>query len=121
LNTWVSVSNIHVDAQIGARDDEKGKRQALEIDVVIRVMPPESDTLESAVDYNLLIQLARRLADGPHIELVETFAHRLALACLQLERVLEVEAYVRKPSAVSPATASVRVVLTRAASLPPSH
>lgn len=113
MSTWVFVSNITVAAQIGARKDERGRQQTLEIDVVVRVEPPERDTLEEAIDYSLLANLSRRLADGPHIELVETFAHRLALACLQLERAIEVDVRIRKPSALAPASAGVRVVLTR--------
>ena len=56
--------------------------------------------------FEAVARIARDLAAGEHIALVETFAERVALACLEDHRVLAVKVRVEKPGAIPGAAAA---------------
>ncbi|MNW03020.1 Dihydroneopterin aldolase [compost metagenome] len=62
--------------------------------------------LSDTLDYEGVARIARELAGGEHIALVETFAERVALACLADHRVLAVKVRVEKPGAIPGAAAA---------------
>ena len=99
------VHGIQLQAEIGARAHEQGRRQVLLVDVDLEIEPPANDDLASAVDYHAIVERAQAIAEGGHIVLIETFAERMASACAQLDRVIQVDVVVRKPSALAPAMA----------------
>jgi len=61
--------------------------QPLVIDVELDVPTAGSHRLSETLNYETILEAARAIAAGGHIELVETFAERLAHACLADPRV----------------------------------
>lgn len=104
----VFVRDISIEAPIGALADEVGRRQTLLIDIELQTRLSGRDSLGDTVDYRQLVAAARAIAED-HVVLVETFAFRLAQACLEMPDVTVVEVTVRKPSALFPATAGAKV------------
>lgn len=112
MSCEVLIEGLEVEADIGALDTERGVPQPLRISVALTVVPPDRDVLTQAFDYREIRSFALALADE-RIVLVETFAHRLAIACLGDPRVLAAEVRVDKPRAVPNCLAAVRVRLAR--------
>ena len=109
----VTLTDLEVNAKIGAYAHELGRRQTLIIDIDVEVDPPVEDFLEATLDFVLLSQIATTIADN-HITLVETFAQRIALGCLSRPGVIRVAVSVRKPGALSCGVAGARVVMSNA-------
>ncbi len=111
----VFVRGIRVQAEIGHHDHERGRTQPLVIDVSLIVEPQPARRLRDTVNYELVAGAAVALASGGHIELVETFAERLAIACLDDSRVLEAAVRIEKPEALSVADAAgAEITMVRA-------
>ena len=105
----VFVQGLALDAEIGLYAHERGRTQPLSVDVELFLTPaplPSSAGIHATVNYETLAAKARALAGGGHIELVETFAERLASDCLQHPRALRVRVRVRKPQAIGGADAA---------------
>lgn len=112
LLTEISVRNIELQAKIGVLEGEVGQRQKLIVNVVLSVDLPVDDLLFDAVDYRVIVSAAERLADCS-TGLIETFAERLARACLKYERVELADVRIEKPAALTNGVAGARVVLRR--------
>ena len=106
----VLVREIRVAADIGAYAHEMGRRQALLVSVRLTVVPPASDHLGETIDYNRIVAHALALGEE-RIALIETFAQRLARACLGHAEVRAAEVVVEKPGALTNGVASTRVVM----------
>ncbi len=110
----VFVRGLTLQAEIGLYPHERGEPQPLVVDIELDLAPAAVRRLADTVDYDTLAGLARDLAGRGHIELVETFAQRLAAACLADPRAICCRVRVEKPRAVADAAAAgVEVVLTR--------
>jgi len=109
----VSVLDLSVSANIGVHDHEIGRQQALLIDATLDVLPPEEDRIGETFDYTHVASLAEKLGQE-HITLIETFARRLAEACLAHPRVERADIFVCKPGALSTGLAGARTVLRKA-------
>lgn len=109
-DTWVAVRNIKVIADIGVYPHEIGVGQELTIHVRLRLPPVVDDRLSATVDYAEIVARASTLG-LQRIALIETFARKLAEACLDDARVIEVEVEVEKPGALQNGLASVLVTL----------
>ncbi|MBL8555980.1 MAG: dihydroneopterin aldolase [Phenylobacterium sp.] len=111
----VFVTGLKVQAQIGVYRHEIGRVQPLIVDVELDVPTNASDRLVETVNYETILQAAQDLAGGGHIDLVETFAHRLAEACLRDVRVTRARVRIEKPLALAPHAvgAGVEIVLAR--------
>lgn len=109
------VQDMRVEAQVGVQPEELTRRQPLLIDAQIDIASPATDVLGQTVDYRDIVRLAEALAHGGHITLIETFAQRLAQDLLALSDVRSVEVAVRKPQALAPAMAGVKIRLDRPA------
>lgn len=105
----VGLRDLSVFADIGICPHEVGQPQLLKIDVILRVIPPDQDNIDEAMDYSRIVALAEGLAKE-RIALIETFARRLAEACLQHPFVLHADVKVDKPGALPTAIATTRVV-----------
>ncbi|MBC7167343.1 MAG: dihydroneopterin aldolase [Phenylobacterium sp.] len=114
--TKVFVTGLKVDAHIGVYAHERGRTQPLVIDVELDAATAGAEHLSDTVNYELVAEAARQLAGAGHIDLVETFAERLALACLEDPKVSRARVRVDKPQALAPhaESAGVEVVLVRA-------
>ncbi|RAK58164.1 dihydroneopterin aldolase [Phenylobacterium deserti] len=114
--TKVFVTGLQVQAEIGVYKHEIGRVQPLVVDVELDVPTAGAVKLADTLNYEDVLHAARAVAEEGHIELVETFAERLARACLADPRVTRARVRVEKPLALAPhATgAGVEITLVRA-------
>jgi dihydroneopterin aldolase len=110
--TKVFVTGLKVQAQIGVYRHEIGRVQPLVIDVELDVPTAGSHRLSETLNYETILEAARAIAAGGHIELVETFAERLAHACLADPRVTKARVRVEKPLALAPDAVAAGVEIT---------
>ena len=106
MGMTVRVKGLEVQAGIGVYDHEKGRLQLLVIDVELDLGCAPVRGLADTLDYDGVASICRQLAEGEHIELVETFAEKVALACMDDPRVLAVTVSVDKPGAIRGAKAA---------------
>ena len=113
----VFVRGLTVSAEIGVYAHEEGRSQPLVVDVELTVDTPAAGwrSIVETVNYERIGEHARAIAAAGHIGLVETFAWRLAHACLEEARVNRVRVRVEKPMALAPdaEAAGVEIVLER--------
>ena len=108
----VFVTGLKVQAQIGVYRHEIGRVQPLIVDVELDVPTGESDRLAETVNYETILQAAQQLAAEGHIDLVETFAHRLAGRLLADPRVTRARVRIEKPLALAPDAVGAGVEIT---------
>ena len=106
LGLTVIVRGLEVQAAIGVHAHEHGRLQPLVVDVELDLGAGPIHRRSDTLDYEGVARVARELAGGEHIALVETFAERVALACLEDARVLAVKVRVEKPGAIPGAAAA---------------
>ncbi|THD51960.1 MAG: dihydroneopterin aldolase [Phenylobacterium sp.] len=113
--TRVFVTGLKVQAEIGVYKHEIGRVQPLVVDVELDVPTAGADRLSDTLNYETILTAARAIAGAGHIELVETFAERLAHACLADPRVTQARVRVEKPLALAPdaVAAGVEITLVR--------
>lgn len=102
----VFVRGLTVEAGIGVYGHEHGRLQPLRLDVELNLGARAVERLGDTVNYETVAEAARAIAAAGHIGLVESFAERLALACLEDARVLAVRVRVEKPEALPGADAA---------------
>jgi dihydroneopterin aldolase len=110
--TKVFVTGLKVQAEIGVYKHEIGRVQPLVVDVELDVPTAGAERLSETLNYETILQSARALAAQGHIELVETFADRLARACLTDPRVTRARVRVEKPLALAPDATGAGVEIT---------
>jgi dihydroneopterin aldolase len=110
--TKVFVRGLKVEAWIGVYDHEHGRQQPLVIDVELDVAATHCEQLGDTVNYETILQAAQGIAAEGHIDLVETFAERLAQACFDDSRVTRARVRVEKPLALAPHAAAAGVEIT---------
>ncbi len=110
----VFVRGLRVEAGIGVHDHEQGRLQPLIIDVTLALAPAPVERLADTINYETVAQAARAIVAEGHVGLVETFAERLAAACLDDVRVRRCTVRIEKPGALEAAAAAgCEVVLAR--------
>lgn len=102
----VFVRGLTIQAGIGVHDHELGRLQTLVISVALTLEPHAVTRLSDTVNYEAVAAAARAIAAEGHVGLVETFAQRLALACLDDPRVRRAEVTLDKPGALDGAEAA---------------
>ena len=114
--TRVFVRGLEVQAEIGVYAHEQGATQPLFVDIEVTIDAAGWRHLADTVNYEALAAHALAIAKSGHIGLVESYARRLAEACLAEPRVLTARVRVEKPRALAPraAGAGVEIVLHRA-------
>jgi dihydroneopterin aldolase len=103
----VFVHGLVLEAEIGVNADEQGQPQPLVVDIEAELTGEPWRGFSETVNYERLAGHARMIAAAGHIGLVETFAWRLAQACLAEPHVRRVTVRVKKPKALTPAMAGV--------------
>ena len=106
----VRLRGLELLADIGAHAHEIGHPQPIRVDVELLVTFPEQDSLSEVFDYVKIRTFAQQLA-LQRIVLVETFANRLAQACIEHPKVRRAKVTVEKLKALSDAIASATVTL----------
>jgi 7,8-dihydroneopterin aldolase/epimerase/oxygenase len=82
------VRDLVLEADIGVRAHEKGRRQRIRLNLDLGVLDTEvTDRLDSVVCYDDLIAAVRMVVGAEHVQLVETLAERIAEACFRDRRV----------------------------------
>lgn len=97
----VFVRGLRVEAGIGVHDHEQGRLQPLVIDVELTLASGDVDRLSDTINYETVAEAARAIVASGHVGLVETFADRLALACLDDPLVRTAKVRVEKPGALA--------------------
>ena len=110
--TKVFVTGLRIQAEIGVYRHEIGRSQPLIVDVELDVTTAGAERLADTLNYETILKSARAIADVGHIELVETFAERLARACLEDPRVTRARVRVEKPLALAPDATGAGVEIT---------
>lgn len=91
------VRNLVMEAPIGVRAHELGRKQRIRLNLDLGVLDTEStDRLESVVCYDDLIAAVRVVVDAEHVQLVETLAERIAEACFRDRRVMTARIRIEK-------------------------
>lgn len=113
--TRVFVTGLTVQAEIGVYKHEIGRVQPLVVDVELDVPTAGAERLADTLNYETILAAAQAVAAQGHIALVETYAERLAQACLADPRVTQARVRVEKPLALAPHAvgAGVEVTLVR--------
>jgi len=106
----IALRDLQVLADIGVYHHEIGRPQPLVLHVSLEVTPPRHDRVEEAFDYVRIKQFAEALS-LERIVLIETFARRLAEACLAHSLVIGASVTVEKPQGVPGSMASATVSL----------
>ena len=113
----VFVRGLTLSAEIGVHAHEEGRSQPLIVDVELEIEPPAAGwtSIAQTVNYERVGEHARAIAAAGHIGLVETFAWRLAGACLAEPRVVRARVRVEKPMALAPEAeaAGVEIIVER--------
>ncbi|RAK61771.1 dihydroneopterin aldolase [Phenylobacterium hankyongense] len=110
--TKVFVTGLKVQAEIGVYRHEIGRVQPLVVDVELDVPTAGAERLADTLNYETILDAARAVASQGHIELVETFAERLARVCLADPRVTRARVRVEKPLALAPDAVGAGVEIT---------
>jgi dihydroneopterin aldolase len=110
--TKVFVTGLTVQAEIGVYKHEIGKVQPLVVDVELDVPTAGAERLADTLNYETILQAAQAVAAEGHIALVETYAERLAQACLADPRVSRARVRVEKPLALAPHAVGAGVEIT---------
>ena len=110
LTCSISLRDIQLLADIGVYHHEMGRQQPLVAHVTLVVVPPNHDSVDEVFDYVRIKALAEGLSKQ-RIVLIETFARRLAEACLEHRLVRGATVTVEKPFAVPGAMASATVTV----------
>jgi 7,8-dihydroneopterin aldolase/epimerase/oxygenase len=100
--TKVFVTGVQVQAEIGVYRHEVGRLQPLVVDVELDVPTGGAERLADTLNYETILKAAQDVAAQGHIQLVETFAERLARQCLADPRVTRARVRVEKPLALAP-------------------
>lgn len=114
LSTKVFVTGLEVQAEIGVYRHEIGKVQPLVVEVELDVPTAGAERLSETLNYETILEAAQGVAREGHIALVETFAERLARACLADPRVSQARVRVQKPLALAPHATGAGVEITLA-------
>lgn len=109
----VFVRELQLQAEIGCYPEERGRTQPLVVDIEMTLDEGPIAQLTDTVNYGAVAEAARAVAASGHIGLVETFAERVAQACLEHARVRRVRVRVEKPQALPDAVAGVELTLER--------
>ncbi len=110
----IFIRNLVLVARIGVHAHEKTRPPRLRIGVEIGLKGevPGRDEIAAVLSYEAIVEGIKRIASGGHINLVETFADRVAKLCLADRRVDGVRVSVEKLD-VYPEMESVGVIIER--------
>jgi dihydroneopterin aldolase len=115
MKTWrIMIKDLHLDAFLGIREQEKQRRQPVLINIECDLqmpVPEDKPTTEHIYCYNRLVESITKLISERHIYLVETLAEEIANFCLSDVRVQKVMVRVEKTRIYSnAASAGVEII-----------
>ena len=101
----IELTGLRVHGKHGVFEHERRDGQEFVVDVVLEMdtrAAAASDDLEDTVDYGTLAHTLAAVVGGEPVDLLETLAQRLAVACLADDRVQACTVTVHKPHAPIP-------------------
>lgn len=107
--------NLSVDVRMGVHDDEQGRTQPLNINIVLYMRAdtaPENDAFAEVFDYDQIRTGVLELVAARHINLQETLVEQIARFALEFEQVLAIRVSTEKTD-VYPNCDGVGYELTR--------
>jgi 7,8-dihydroneopterin aldolase/epimerase/oxygenase len=102
---WIELRGLRARGRHGhlPAERELGQEFVVDVRLGLNLRPAATgDDLSRTVDYGALAGRLVKIVEGDPVDLIETLAERLAGACLEDEKVEEVEVTVHKPSAPMP-------------------
>lgn len=110
----IFVRDLVLAVSIGIHAHEKRQRARLRVnaDLLVAAPPPRNDDFTEVLDYKSVVSGIKSAAGAKHINLVETFADRVATLCLRDRRVRAVRVTVEKLD-IYPEAESVGVIVER--------
>lgn len=96
---FIFVRNWVIDCNIGVYAEEKGVTQKVRLSLEAHLTKGVRSTKDEMVEvpsYTDLIDAVRTIADSGHINLVETFAERIAERCLEDRRIASIRICIEK-------------------------
>ena len=103
----LAVQGIEAHGHHGVFDFERREGQVFKIDLVLGLdtgAAARNDDLQETVDYGSLVAAVKKAVETDPVDLIETLAQRIAIVCLQDQRVQWTEVTVHKPDAPIEAT-----------------
>lgn len=117
LTTKIFIRDLCVEMLIGIHAHEQARPQRVFVTVEAFVDPQDDwrqDKITEVVSYSDIVSAIKRIAMEGHINLLETFAERIASECLREKRIRRVTVRVEKPDIYADAAAAgVEIVRIR--------
>ena len=99
----IHIRDILLRAIIGVNEDERHNKQDVVINITLHADLAEAariDDFAHTVDYKAVKQRIVALVEGSEFFLIEAMAESIARACLEFDRVEQVDVLVEKPAAL---------------------
>src|SRR5438034_347813 len=112
----VFVKDLKIEALLGIYPEEKTKPQKIVVNIDLSVKEgddPISDDIKNVVSYEIVVKKVERIVAEGHVNLIETLAELIAIACLKDARVMAARVRIEKPDVIKKAK-SVGVEIERA-------
>ncbi len=113
--TKIFVKNFSLEMFIGIYEQERAAKQTVIVNVealLRKNVSLEQDDITEVVSYEDIVKAIPEIAEKCHINLLETFAEKIAAFCLQDQRIENVIIRVEKPN-IFAAAESVGVEISR--------
>src|SRR5439155_21724335 len=112
----VFVRDLEIEALLGIYPEEKTKPQRIVVNIDLSVQEgdhPTSDDIKNVVSYEIVVKKVERIIAEGHVNLIETLAELIAIACLKDARVMAARVSIEKPDVIKNAK-SVGIEIERA-------
>ena len=76
----IHIRDLELEMTIGVMDTEKVEKQKVVVNTEIEITPNtkwSDDNIQTVVSYADIADIIQAISNGPHMELVETFAHKI--------------------------------------------
>ncbi len=112
MNDQIVIRGLELSCHIGVPVDERAEAQILRAHLTLEVAPfPKEDEIEGTVDYKVVADEVRQLAQEGERKLIETLAQDIAALILKNDSVLNVKVELEK--FILPETDWVGVTINR--------
>ena len=111
----VFVKDLEIKALLGIYPKEKTTPQRIIVNIDLSVKEgddPASDDIKNVVSYEIVVKKVETIVAQGHVNLVETLAELIAIACLKDKRVMAARVRIEKPDVIKNAR-SVGVEIER--------
>jgi dihydroneopterin aldolase len=99
----VFVKDLALKALLGIYPEEKTKPQRIIVNIDLSVKEgddPVSDNIKNVVSYEIVVKKVERIVAQGHVNLIETLAELIAIACLEDKRVMAARVRIEKPDVI---------------------